>query len=77
MDNGNEMFDCKIIKGELSHFSPIRVLLVNGSLLEKTWDQLVHRYHYLGYTKMYGPRIKYLAMHSISPLQQSAIIARR
>jgi hypothetical protein len=46
----------------------IHILLVNGTALERTWDQLVRQYHYLGYTKMYGPRIKYLAMHQDQPL---------
>jgi SRSO17 transposase len=56
------------IRGEIGTFWPIQILLVNQTPLEQTWDQLVRNYHYLGYTKMYGPRIKYLAMHQDQPL---------
>lgn len=52
----------------IQDFQQIRILLVNGTALEQTWDQFVRQYHYLGYTKMYGPRIKYLAMHQDQPL---------
>ena len=53
---------------ELRELEPINIILVNGTPFEPTWDRLVRRYHYLGYSKMYGPRVKYLAMYQDKPL---------
>ncbi|MBE0448687.1 MAG: IS701 family transposase [Actinobacteria bacterium] len=50
----------KPITCELKDLEPISIILVNGTNYEPIWDQLVRRYHYLGYSKMYGPRVKYL-----------------
>ncbi len=36
---------------------PVKLCLVNKTAQEETWDRLVKSYHYLGYKKMYGPRI--------------------
>ncbi len=46
----------------------VKLCLVKKTAQEETWDRLVQSYHYLGYKKMYGPRIKYLVMHSTKPL---------
>jgi len=40
--------------------SLLRVELVSRTELESLWDQLVKDYHYLGYEKTIGPRIKYI-----------------
>ncbi len=47
---------------------PAQLCLINKTAQEETWDRLVQNYHYLGYKKMNGLRIKYLAMHSTGPL---------
>jgi len=40
--------------------SLLRIELVTCTELEVLWNQLVKEYHYLGYEKMIGPRVKYL-----------------
>jgi SRSO17 transposase len=49
------------IEGELETLGKIEIFLINGTEQETMWDILMRQYHYLGYTKMYGPRIKYIA----------------
>lgn len=68
MDDHTASLDTTVISTKLQTLRPIRILLVNGTALERTWDQVVRRHHYLGYSKMYGPRIKYLALHQSRPL---------
>ena len=53
---------------DIKDILPVDLYFVNKTALEETWDHLVRSYHYLGYKKMYGPRIKYLAMHFNKPL---------
>ena len=67
MESTIETVDENRITGNLQRFQPFDIVLVNGSELERTWDQLVRNYHYLGYNKMYGPRIKYLVLHQDQP----------
>lgn len=40
--------------------SSLRIELVSRTELEPLWDQLVKDYHYLGYKKTIGPRVKYI-----------------
>ena len=40
--------------------SLLRIELVTCTELEILWNQLVKEYHYLGYEKMIGPRVKYI-----------------
>jgi len=40
--------------------SLLKIELVSSTELESLWDQLVRTYHYLGYEKMIGPRVKYI-----------------
>lgn len=68
MDDHVASLDRAVITNKLRDLQPIRVLLVKGSALERLWDQLVREHHYLGYTKMYGPRLKYLALYQDRPL---------
>jgi SRSO17 transposase len=58
----------KPIVYELQELEPINIILANNTSFESTWDRLVRCYHYLGYTKMYGPRLKYLAIARDEPL---------
>lgn len=56
------------ISCNLSELSTIDITLVNQTAHEVLWDQLVRQYHYLGYTKMFGPRVKYLATVQNRPI---------
>jgi SRSO17 transposase len=56
------------ITGRLKDFSPISLDLVSGTDWELVWDQLVRDYHYLGYQKLLGHRLKYLAFINNRPV---------
>jgi len=53
--------DTRHISGTLNSHSPISVELINTSLLEALWDDLVREHHYLSYEKLLGRYLKYLA----------------
>jgi SRSO17 transposase len=46
----------------------LRLELVSGRGDERLWDELVRRYHYLGYRQMVGCRLKYLVFHQDRPI---------
>ena len=46
--------------GKWKDFQPLTYELVNGTAAESTWDYMVRTWHYLGYNKLLGPRVKYL-----------------
>jgi SRSO17 transposase len=48
--------------GNLNDFLPVTLKLVSGSELEPVWDYYVKQFHYLGYQKLLGHRLKYLAL---------------
>ncbi len=56
------------ISGNLNNLPPVAVKLISGSDLEPLWDQLVSSYHYLGYQKLIGHRLKYLAFMKDRPV---------
>jgi len=56
-----EKIDQDDLNGSLKSILPIRLVRVDKGIEESTWDELVRAYHYLGYEKMIGQRIKYLA----------------
>jgi hypothetical protein len=56
------------LTGSLKEFQPITIHLVNHTDLESVWDYLVRTYHYLGFNRMIGPGVKYLACHGDTPL---------
>ncbi len=61
--------------GCLKSLRPITLQLVSGSDLEPVWDYLVKQFHYLGYQKLLGHRLKYLALvgeHPVAALSWSA-----
>lgn len=65
----------KTIHGSLKSLRPITLELVSGSELEPVWDYMVKQYHYLGYRKLFGHRLKYLALignHPVAALSFSA-----
>lgn len=60
--------DTTTISGKLSDFPPVRVELVTGSQWEPLWDRLMERHHYLGYRKLLGHRLKYIAFLENRPV---------
>jgi SRSO17 transposase len=61
--------------GSLKSLRPITLELVSGCELEPVWDYLVKQFHYLGYQKLFGHRLKYLALsgeHPVAALSWSA-----
>ncbi len=48
--------------GDLHTWPPITLEVTSHSPAEPLWDQLVRGYHYLGYQKLLGHRLKYLAV---------------
>ena len=57
-----------MITGSLSSRSVVRVQLVSGCELELVWDSLVRQYHFLGYQRLLGHRLKYLAFMENDPV---------
>jgi SRSO17 transposase len=49
------------MEGAVHTTAPITVELASHSPVEPLWDRLVRGYHYLGYRKLLGHRLKYLA----------------
>jgi SRSO17 transposase len=56
------------ISGKLSDFPPVKVELASDSQWEPLWDQLVARFHYLGYRNLLGRRLKYIAFLENRPV---------
>ena len=52
--------DTHEITGHLKDIDRVTLEQVSGTEQEMLWDELVRSYHYLGYQKMIGQRIKYL-----------------
>jgi SRSO17 transposase len=52
----------------LLEMRPLRIEMVSGRGDERLWDELVRRYHYLGYRQMVGCRLKYLVFHQDRPI---------
>jgi hypothetical protein len=42
--------------------------MVYKTPMEPLWDYMVKKYHYLGYDKMFGPRLKYLVFCKDRPI---------
>jgi hypothetical protein len=58
----------KPITDQLHSLPAVSVKLVSESDLEPLWDQMVSSYHYLGYQKLIGHRLKYLALIEDQPV---------
>jgi SRSO17 transposase len=54
--------------GTVRDLPPLEIINVNHNPWEATWDYMVREYHYLGYQKMIGPRIKYLVLANGRPI---------
>lgn len=48
------------IKKSLRELLPLRFVLASTSEEKRLWDKLIDRYHYLGYSRIPGKRLKYL-----------------
>lgn len=57
-----------VLAGPLAVFSPVEIRLVSYSCEELVWDDLVRRHHYLGYRRLSGHRLKYLAFIRNQPV---------
>lgn len=65
----------EILEGRLESFRPVMLEVVSGSDWDPVWDDLVKEYHYLGYQRLFGHRLKYLAFiggHPVAALSWSA-----
>lgn len=60
--------DTTPITGVLADLQPITLRLVSKTALEALWDKLVSQYHYLGYQKLLGRRLKYLVLSRNRPV---------
>jgi SRSO17 transposase len=60
--------DTSPIRGAVHTVPPIAVQVASHSPGEPLWDQLVRGYHYLGYRKLLGHRLKYLAFVAGRPV---------
>ena len=54
--------------GSVSEYQPLKYVMVNGRSEEWLWDEMVRRWHYLGFKKMIGQRIKYLVYWQNIPI---------
>ena len=53
-------YDKTPIIGELNEFGPVRLHKVDETRMEEFWDAVVREYHYLGYERQIGARVKYV-----------------
>lgn len=60
--------DSSPIRGAVHTLPAVTLQVASGSNLEIVWDQLVGRYHYLGYQRLLGHRLKYLAFMEDRPV---------
>jgi len=67
--------DTSPIQGAVHAVPPITVEVASHSPAEPLWDQLVRGYHYLGYRKLLGHRLKYLARLEGRPVAALAFSA--
>ncbi len=56
------------LSGSLKYYKPINIEMVRGTSLEPFWDHLMRTYHYLGYQKLLGHSLKYLAFSQDRPV---------
>ena len=56
------------IEGKLHDYQPLEIINVNRTANEAIWDEIIRKYHYLGYEKMIGQRVKYLVLYLNMPI---------
>lgn len=57
-----DQIDSSPLCGVIHTLPPIDIQVASQSNLEPLWDHLVRRYHYLGYRRLLGHRLKYIAL---------------
>ena len=60
--------DQEPVIGTVHGLPEIKIISVDHTSLEEVWDYMVREYHYLGYQKIIGPRIKYLVLIADRPI---------
>ncbi len=70
-----EPIDTAPLRGELRTWAPVTITVASHGPTEPLWDQLVRRYHYLGYRRLLGHRLKYLAFLQDRPVAALAFSA--
>ena len=60
--------DTSPIIGAVHELPAVTIAVASQTDLEIVWDQLVRRHHYLGYKKLLGHRLKYLAFMGERPV---------
>jgi SRSO17 transposase len=63
-----QLTDDSILLGSVQDLYPISLSIVDKTELEPLWDDMVRQHHYLGFGKMIGQRIKYLAEANGRPI---------
>jgi SRSO17 transposase len=61
--------------GTLDNLPSVVLQIASGTQLEIVWDRLVQQYHYLGYQRLLGHRLKYLAFIGDRPVGALSISA--
>ena len=64
-----------ILSGSLKKFPEVDLKQVDGTNIEPLWNELVSTHHYLGFKRLLGKRLKYLAFiqqHPVAALSWSA-----
>lgn len=56
---GNKL-NQQIIKTDIKNILPLKFYLISNTEENCLWEKLIQRYHYLGYYKIVGKRLKYL-----------------
>ena len=54
--------------GPLKDYKPMIIKIASRSPLESLWDYLMRHYHYLGYQRLLGHSLKYLAFFEDRPV---------
>jgi len=60
--------DSSPIRGAVHELPAVSLQIANQTNLEIVWDQLVSQHHYLGYQRLLGHRLKYLAFIQDQPV---------
>ena len=66
--NSEFNLDTSPLESNLKDIHPLEIKMVNKTPLEPLWDYVVKNYHYLGYERMFGSRVKYLVFHKDRPI---------
>jgi hypothetical protein len=61
-------FDTTPIEGSLASLGPLEIRLVRRAESEELFAHLLHRYHYLGYSRPVGEHLKYLVLAGDRPI---------